>query len=336
METQKDALARLLGDDSLKCVDVGARGGIQRHWLPFAGLVSVDAIEPDPAACAAQAGAGRPGEHWFPVGLGARTGPGTLYVLNKPSGSSLYPPDPGLMETYSGIGYGTLKTTIEVPLLTFSDFIRAHGRPLPNLVKLDTQGSELDILRALEPAHWADLLAIQTEAEIVPLYRGQPLLFDLHAFLTEKGFLLYDFLPVRHYRFKGDRDHYYLRKYLGIGRNRRDISARLVAGDAFYVRPPEEVLRRGRPAEVAKLLLIFLLYRFLDEALWLSEEAEEAGIFKAAEAAALRQTIRLLAPRPTLRQRTDWLGRLSRKLARRLGIGQARKPDYWLERKWDF
>lgn len=336
MNILKDAFDRLLGGNTLKCVDVGARGGVQRHWLPFAGIVSVDAIEPDPAACADQAGALRPNEHWFPVGLGARTGPGTLYVLNKPSGSSLYPPNPALMETYSGIGYGTLKKTVEVPLLTFSDFIRRHDRPLPNLVKLDTQGSELDILKSLEPEHWNDLLAIQTEAEIVPLYDGQPLLFDLHAFLSEKQFLLYDFLPVRHYRFKGDRDHHYLRKHLGIGRNRKDLSARLIAGDALYIRPPEEILRHGRPQEVTKLLLIFLLYRFLDEALWLSEQAEQAGIYTAAEAEALRATIREIAPRPTLRQRADWLGRLARKLAKRLGIGQARKADYWLERKWDF
>jgi hypothetical protein len=41
-------------------------------------------------------------------------------------------------------------------------------------------------------------------------------------------------------------------------------------------------------------------------------------------------------PTPTLMQRNDWLGRVTRKLSKKLNIGRGRKIDYWLDRSWDF
>jgi hypothetical protein len=38
----------------------------------------------------------------------------------------------------------------------------------------------------------ADALVVETEAEFVPLYRGQPLFGDLQVFLRDQGFLLYN------------------------------------------------------------------------------------------------------------------------------------------------
>ena len=67
--------------------------------------------------------------------------------------------------------------------------------------------------------HLKDLLAIQTEVESAELYRGQPLFAELDAHLQSRGFLLFDLLPVRSYRFTGNRSHAYLRRHLNISTN---------------------------------------------------------------------------------------------------------------------
>lgn len=329
-------LSDRLSADPLHCIDVGARGGMQNHWRPYADLMRIDLFEPDAAACAVQAAKAPANESWFPVALGGRTGIGKLHILNKPSGSSLYPPNPDLMLRFGPPSYGNLDKVIEVPLMTLSDFIEQHKRPLPNLIKLDVQGAELDIFKGTQPAHWRDLLAIQTEIEFAELYKGQPLFGDLDTFLRTQGFLLFDILPVRSYRFEGEMSHAYLRRHLNLVKNRRDISCRLIAGDAFYLRDPEKVLAQGDVTTILKLFVILVLYRFLDEALWLAEAARAAGHVSAGDAAALIDLVRAAAPRPGLLQRADWLGKLARKISRKTGIGHSRKIDYWLDRSWDF
>jgi hypothetical protein len=110
----------------------------------------------------------------------------------------------------------------------------------------------------------------------------------------------------------------------------------MIAGDAFYIRPPEEIVAAGDPTRALKLFTVLLVYRFLDEALWLVEALQAKGIIGAPDAEALIDLVRSAAPRPLWVQRNDALGRLVRTLTRKLGIGRGRKIDYWLDRSWDF
>lgn len=329
-------LAEKLKRDKLKCVDVGARGGLQGSWARFRDFIETDALEPDPVACARERNAARRGEHWFPIGLAGTSGKHSLHVLGKPSGSSLYPPNPPVIGEFATESYRRLDKVVEIDALSFSDFIREEARPLPNLIKFDTQGSELDILRSLQDEHWADLLAVQTEIEFVELYKGQHLFADVDLFMKSKGFILYDLLPVRSYRSGGDETHYYLKKHLGIGRNRRDISCRLIAGDALYLRPLPEILAKCDLSLFSKSFLSLLIYRCLDEALWLLETGQQQGLLSRNDLEAAISFIRAIAPRPSLRQRTDAVGKWARKIYRWVGVGQAKKAEYWLDRKWDY
>jgi FkbM family methyltransferase len=329
-------LATTLGVDPLHCIDVGARGGPQAHWRRFAAVMQTDLFEPDTAACEIQAALKRPGESWFPVALGGHTGTGKLHVLKKPSGSSLYPPNEPMLHRFGPESYGALDKVLDVPLMTLSDFIDKYRRPSPNLLKLDVQGAELDIMKALRPEHWRNLIAVQAEVEFVEFYRGQPLFHDVDAFMRAHGFVMFDFLPVRSYRYDRDKSHGLMRRHLNIMKNRRDISCRMIAGDAFYIRPPEEIVAAGDPTRALKLFTVLLVYRFLDEALWLVEALQAKGIIGAPDAEALIDLVRSAAPRPLWVQRNDALGRLVRTLTRKLGIGRGRKIDYWLDRSWDF
>ncbi|HVT50642.1 MAG TPA: hypothetical protein VHE77_03675, partial [Dongiaceae bacterium] len=137
-------------------------------------------------------------------------------------------------------------------------------------------------------------------------------------------------------RFDRDQSHGLMRRHLNILKNRRDISCRLIAGDAFYIRPTEEIAAAGDLTRALKLFTILLVYRFLDEALWLVEALQGRDTIGAADAAALIGLVRAAAPKPLWVQRNDALGRFARRFTKKFKIGRARKIDYWLDRSWDF
>src|SRR5690606_32363585 len=138
---------------------------------------------------------------------------------------------------------------------------------------------------------WSEMIAIQSEISFVPFYQGQPLFWELDAFIRSRGLLFFDILPIRLYRVHEGREFHYLKKYLNLSRNRRDISARTVTGDAFYLRNPESVLKSGDRVMFAKLAIVLMAYRFLDEVLWLAEEAANLAIINRQEEAALIDVI---------------------------------------------
>jgi FkbM family methyltransferase len=327
----------ILTSHCLNCIDVGARGGMQRHWRPYVEAIqNIDLFEPDEAACEKQAQRAEKNESWFPVALGGVTGTGRLHVTQRPSGSSLYRPNEDVIFRFAAPSYGKIAKILDVPLMTLSDFIDKYQRPLPNLLKLDVQGAELDILKNTRQEHWHDLLAVQAEVEFVSFYEGQPLFHDVDAFMRQQGYVMFDMLPVRAYRFEGENSHGLLRRHLNLAKNRSDISRRFIEADVLYLRAPEEVLAQGDVGRILKLFIILLLYRFFDEALWLAESAAKAGHVSAEQMQDLIAVVKQAAPKLRWTERADWLGKMSRRFTKRFGIGRARKMDYWLERSWDF
>jgi FkbM family methyltransferase len=60
--------------------------------------------------------------------------------------------------------------------------------PAPDLLSLDTQGSELEILTGATRLLDSTILGVHVEVEFQPLYEGQPLFGDVYQFLAERQF----------------------------------------------------------------------------------------------------------------------------------------------------
>ncbi len=79
--------------------------------------------------------------------------------------------------------------TIEVPTRRLDGWLEESNASLPHFLHMDVQGAELMVLEGLGSA-LAHVEAIWLEVERVELYKGQPLVDDVHRVLHENGFEL--------------------------------------------------------------------------------------------------------------------------------------------------
>ncbi|QWD64625.1 FkbM family methyltransferase [Polynucleobacter sp. MWH-UH2A] len=83
---------------------------------------------------------------------------------------------------------------IELPCFTLDELISSHSIPIPNFIKLDTQGSELDILHGFSYLNQVDLVLI--ECPIVTYNLGAPGIDQYLDFFKKNRFIPVDILEV--------------------------------------------------------------------------------------------------------------------------------------------
>jgi len=307
-------------------IDAGAHGGLSEHWRRFERWLDVDSFEPDRAECDRLNRGAAANLRWHARGLARTTGTHKLHVLNRSTGSSLYPPNEAVISRYSDRSYWGLREVIDVDCTNLDDFLR--DRSSPHLLKLDTQGSELDILQGMSDAHWPSVLGAEIEVEFLDLYAGQPLFPDVHRFMRDKGFELFDLRTHRAYRAQGGNEEHFLRRFWNFDGARQQVTAQLVAGDALYLRPLDKLTDRET---ILRFMLVTMIYHCYELSLLAVERLEREGHASRDDAESLRRFILAMGPKPGLFDRQDKLGTAVRLLGRALGRKRERRV-FWTER----
>lgn len=260
-----DLVGRLL-DRPLQCLDVGARGGIQGVFAPYRQHCRFFLVEGEPAEADRLRGEG----HVVVSSLiGGQMGEGVLNVTRRPGGSSTLEPTGHIMSFYAGrTDRFDVVERIRLPMVTLDDIRREHGVDF-DYVKLDTQGSELEILTASEGRP----LFLEAEVSLAQLYGEQGTLYQLGQLMYERGYLMADMnlrscrpRPHGHYVASGERPS------LGLP----------LHGDARFMpdwsRPQGlEIIRRA-PRQWAALMAIFGHEEIVRYVLDLSELPDEGAI----------------------------------------------------------
>jgi FkbM family methyltransferase len=206
------------GDARLSVHHIGGRGGSRS--FPILERFEQDIVSvlyDADSACLTQARQANEGlaselnvlAHCFAGSSGERT----FYINYDPYSSSMLAPNPDFASWYYNNGahdysWGELTRPMEerrVRTVTLDEVFAAPGAspPTPDVLSIDTQGSELEILQGGTAILHDSIVAIVCEVEFVPLYRGQPLFGDVAAHLRERGFHfarfagLYELSPVR-------------------------------------------------------------------------------------------------------------------------------------------
>ena len=240
----------------IRAVDVGAMLISDRIdpliRLTQAGLAELVGFEPQPAECARLNALRLPNRRYLPYALGDGL-VRTLYVTNTAMTTSLLRPNMKLVSLFHSLGeLMQVVATQQITTLRFDDVPELRGLGCDYL-KLDTQGSELEILTHATETLRACLL-LEAEVSFVPLYEDSPLFADVDRLLRARGFTFLRFTGMSG------------RPYRPLVRNGdpNQFISQMLWTDAVYVRDVERLHELG-DAELVKLAaLLHELYAAFD------------------------------------------------------------------------
>src|SRR6185312_14835315 len=127
-----------------------------------------------------------PDIHLYRVALGATKGPALFRVTDLSDASSILPLA-GSASRHFGIHE---VERVPVEMVTLDDHCKEHSLPLPDLMKLDVQGYELEVLRGGQTC-LKSAKAIIMEVSFVRFYENQCLFDDVLHFMSDIGFCLH-------------------------------------------------------------------------------------------------------------------------------------------------
>jgi FkbM family methyltransferase len=172
-------------------IDIGAAGSlISLGWLD--PVCEIHGFEPRPEGTP-RSDPRYASVHIHNVGLAATAGTHKLYVTREPMASSLRPPNPEVTKRYYRPNIFDVVGETAIDCQTLDGLAKANIIPSRvDYLKIDTQGSEYDILRG-----GRNLLRqtsiVTCETEFVQLYKDQPLFADVAGELANAGFRFINF-----------------------------------------------------------------------------------------------------------------------------------------------
>jgi FkbM family methyltransferase len=211
----------------------------------------------DPREVEASGALGPAGRRVYPVALGRESGSATLQLTQLPNMSSLLAPNLEVLSRFRKKGTDTRSVGSMELRIEALDAIAARDAFEPDVLKLDTQGSELEILSGALRALKNSLLFVEVEVSFLERYQGQPLFHDIHSFMADHGFELIDLSRLKRYRAAN-------RMGIGnIGLGGGNRPGRLAYADAFFLLNEGQLIERARASRglaLIKLVTTLIAY----------------------------------------------------------------------------
>jgi len=302
------ALAELVPE--IVYVMCGARGEVRNRLtaaLPHARFLG---FEPDEKAHQQLARNPPPGHTYYKVAVGGREEARTLYLTREPACSSLLKPNAGFFGQFTDCAEQIEVVEQQaIETVSLNNFLPGAGVTNFDFLELDTQGTELEILKGADRFLSSSVVGLKIEAEFSPIYEGQPLFAAVDEYLRGFGFTVFDLSRSRYRRAAMPRDLI--------------TRGQLLWGDAVYLRDYHWFTGNAAKERVLKLCVIAGLLGFHDYALeaWDFVLREGAGAVSDIERAALtnirKQYLDELYSHSTWLRIASKLGKLGIRLSRR-------------------
>jgi FkbM family methyltransferase len=291
---------------SVEFLDIGASGELDRKWSALYRLLNFTGFEPNAEECERLSKARHPfkAARYLPFALAGTAGEQTMYKTQGSYCYSLLRPNLKWINrfTYSHLFQDAGTTTVVCQ--TLDEASRQYGLS-PDILKIDTQGMELPILRSGESV-LAKAFCVETENGFVTNYVGETTYAQMDEYLRSKGFLMFNMQTWR------------------VGRKNEVGERELGRRQPIWCETTwlyDYIGNGAKPARDTALraLLICKAVRCYDFGLELAAYFREHGLLEAAELEYLRRPEHWWEPRENPRFRTSKvLNILPYRLKRRL------------------
>ncbi|MFS4461107.1 FkbM family methyltransferase [Bdellovibrio sp. HCB2-146] len=251
---------------SMCCVDVGASYHPHVKWPAFlkSKFVKWIAVEPNTKNL-------KYTENWryssnlsvCTTGLSEMGGDQTLYITNIDSGSSLLEPviAASMGHRVNSHYFFPVREQI-IQTLKLTDIIEEVE--IPTIVKLDTQGTELSILRGANDLLMNSIVGIEMESTLLaqPVMKGSGKFWEAASYLENRGFELLHLHPI------------YAPPRLNESKSKRGGFTFLNECDAVFVKRRDIIERMDVDYKMA-LFAFYCAYSFYEEAILFLDSSNE-------------------------------------------------------------
>lgn len=247
MLTDFDPIHNFLNANPIIVADVGARGGHLGEINNLKPYLSYYGFDADKEEC--KRIESMPHEDFnsykiLPYYVGKNEGLIDFHLFRDLGSSSKLKPNQYFRNNYSASH--EITSSVSVESRTMDSILTENSLELPDFIKLDTQGTELEILKS-SPKSLSNCLLIESEVEIIEMYDGQPLIGEFLTFMDNNGF---DVLYIN----RVFQNH---SSYPGIARGRLTFTDILFGKKDLH-------LEDYHPNKIAKYLILLCNYGHLD------------------------------------------------------------------------
>jgi FkbM family methyltransferase len=187
-------LSEFLTKDHINIFDVGANVGqsISRYREKFPNCI-VTSFEPNPETFTLleKNWGGVTGVTLSPIALSNYIGQASFYATRVSEASSLLQPTERMIELSSEHKYDHVK--IDVATTTLDQYCEINNIGQIDILKIDVQGSELDVLKGAEKLlQTGKITSIYSEITLAETYKNQARFVDIISFLTSNNYEIWD------------------------------------------------------------------------------------------------------------------------------------------------
>lgn len=244
----------------LRLVDIGASGGLNKNWQAAKKYLHVYGFEPDKRAFKELENSAPDFATYYNIGLYEKPSTVTLHAARKQKNSSILEPNCAFLSQFPKPERFDVCDKIEFKANCLDNILQADSVKGIDFIKVDTQGSELPVLKGAAGTLSKSVFGLEIEAGVAELYKNQPRFTDIDIFLRQYGFHLFDIRPV------------YWKRSVGI--NFGKTKGQLIYVDSLYLRDItgfKEILCEidddiSRKSKLIRALTICFLYGYCDYA----------------------------------------------------------------------
>ncbi len=256
-----------LAASPLVVMDVGALGGFNPRWEHFGVHMRAIGFEPQGQQVVGER------QSVYPFAIGRQRGMGQIHIARSPFLSSFLPVAQSWRDR-SCVFHGNAEVVRveEIPLIDIDSFCDEFAIDRVDFLKIDTEGTELDVLEGAARTLDRSVLGIEIEVFFHETHPGRAVFAEIDAWMRGKGFTLFDLTPWRFCKTALPN--------LDETRHGKSVHGQVVGGDALYLRDPIAGQGIGAgltPAALAKLVALMELWDMRDCAFELLQWAGARG-----------------------------------------------------------